>query len=74
MSNLFENEHYTVSVQDVVDSNGKVSRGYAVFNKSTHVTEYESFNLVESLMFSKDMSAHLTDLLAEATVDNVLHS
>lgn len=66
---LFENEHYTVNVQDVTDSNDKVSRGYAVCNKSTAVTEFESFSLVECLMFSKDMSSHLNEFHAEQAVD-----
>jgi len=70
---LFENEHYTVTIQDITDSNNKVSRGYAVLNKGTGVTEYESFNSVESVMFSKDMSAHLSEIFAEQAVDNVLN-
>jgi len=69
--NLDENEHYTISVQDVTDANGKVSRGYSVRNKATTVVEYESFNLVECLMFSKDMAKHLDDFSAEKAVDSL---
>jgi len=74
MSNIFENQHYTVTVQDITDQNGKVSLGYAVSNKDTSVTEYESFNIVESISYSKEMSHHLGEMLAEAEVENVLHS
>lgn len=71
---LFSNQHYTVGVAEVTDSSGRVSDGYKVTNVSTGVTEFESFNLPESIFFARDMSTHLVELFAESEVASVLHS